>query len=137
MKRRMPQEAKARSNVRDRLTGGRCKGRSRNWRRLGFMTGVFGSTESQRGNSLYLQNDIDQAAVRLALLVVVLITTALVLTSALFWPGSLFQAYGYPCRCVPFEQQLYAYGERWKSTCVRHGSPPSSLGNIHAHLEQA
>ncbi len=65
------------------------------------------------------------------------VDSATELTSALFWPGSLFQAYGYPCRCVPFEQQLYAYGERWKSTCVRHGSPPSSLGNIHAHLEQA
>ncbi len=45
------------------------------------MAGVFGRTENQRGNSLYLQNDIDQAAVRLALLVVVLMTTALVLRS--------------------------------------------------------
>jgi hypothetical protein len=45
------------------------------------MTGVERRTESQRGNSLYLQYDIDQAIARLALLAVVLVTTALVLRS--------------------------------------------------------
>jgi hypothetical protein len=36
------------------------------------MTGGSCRPESQRGNSLYLQNDIDQAAVRLAVLATVL-----------------------------------------------------------------
>ena len=78
------------SNVKDMLTGGRYKGRSRDWKRLGLMTGVCDALKTRERHALYLRQNIDQAAVRPALLAVGLtpaptgrcgVTTARVLRS--------------------------------------------------------